>query len=215
MSNIRKYSQFEQIELYYTNDAKLSDKEREVAERWELAFSLLQKHKSKKVAVAKLIAIETQKGQSLSVAQAYRDMKNAEELFVPLRKYSKDLLRHVLIESAVKDLERIDQRMKGEGSVPGEKSVVSDAQWIKLLEMKHKVEYRLIELSGISDEHPDMPDFSKLEAHQYNISIDPDTLSMFQKVMTGGVVDATDLLNQYTATAEEIEHQDLSDGESD
>lgn len=212
MSNITKYSAFEQIELYYTNDSVLSEKEKAIAERWELAFSLLQKHKSKKVAVAKLIAVEEAKGKKLSVPQAYRDLKNAEELFVPLRKYSKDLLRHVLIESAVNDMKEIDNRMKGkiEGSKITE--AVSDKLWLSLMEMKHKVEFRLIELSGIGDEHPDMPDFSKLEVNTYNINIPDETLQMFQKIMQNGVVDATELINQH---AQDISHEDLSDETTD
>ena len=208
MSNIKKYSQFEQIELYYTNDSKLTDKEKEVSERWELAFSLVQKHKSKKVAVAKLIAIEKSKGEGLSVPQAYRDMKNAEELFVPLRKYSKDLLRHVLIESAVQDLKDIELRMKGEHDKNQGVQLVTDSHWLKLMDMKHKIEYRLIELSGIADEHPDMPDFSKLEVHQYNISIPEETLNMLQKVMQSGVVDATELLRQHS---QEVDYEELED----
>lgn len=212
MSNIKKYSQFEQIELYYTNDGKLTDKEREVSERWELAFSLLQKHKSRKVAVAKLIAIQKSKGENLSVPQAYRDMRSAEELFVPLREYSKKLLRHVLIESAIRDLKDIEDRMKGVHDKDVEKQVVSDSHWLKLMDMKHKTEYRLIELSGIADEHPDMPDFSKLEVHQYNISIPEETLNMLQKVMQTGVVDATELLRQHS---EDIDYEEIEDEESD
>src|SRR5690554_2568208 len=210
MANIKKYTQFEQIELYYTNDGKLTDKEKAISERWELAFSLLQKHKSKKVAVTMLISLEEAKGNKLSVPQAYRDMRNAEELFVPLRKYSKDLLRHVLIESAVVDLKDIENRMKGIQDESDVKVVVSDTQWLKLMEMTHKVELRLIELSGIADEHPDMPDFAKLEAHQYNISIPEDTLNMLQKVMQSGVVDATEFLRQ---NAQDVTHEDVEDEE--
>jgi len=210
MSNIKKYSQFEQIQLYYVNDGKLSDKEIEVSERWELAFSLLQKHKSKKVAVAKLIAVEKAKGKSLSVPQAYRDLRNAEELFVPLREYSKKLLRHVLVESATQDLKSIEKRMKGEVEGEKEKTVVSDAQWIKLMEMKHKVELRLIELSGIADEHPDMPDFSKLEVNSYNIGVPQETIEMLQKVMQSGVVDASEFIKQ---NAVDVTHEDIEDEE--
>lgn len=202
MSNIKKYNQFEQIEQYYTNDAVLSDKDREIAERWELAFALIQKHKSKKVAVSRLIAVEEAKGNKLSQAQAYRDIANSEKLFVPLRKYSKDLLRHVLIESAMNDLEKLKKRMKDSD---GEK--LSSNQWLKFLEMKHKIEYRLIELSGIGDENPDMPDFTKLEVHKYEISIDDEFKNMFKKMLQSGVIDVTELLRE----AQDIDHEDLTD----
>lgn len=204
MSNVKKYNQFEQIELYYTNDAALSETDQKIAERWELAFALIQKHKSKKVAISRLIAIEERKGNKLSQAQAYRDMANAEKLFVPIRKYSKDLLRHVLIESAMKDLEMLKKRMKPKNN-DGEN--ISNTQWLKFVEMKHKIEYRLIELSGIGDENPDMPDFTKLEVHKYEISIDDEMKNMFMKMLQSGIIDTTELLRE----AQDIDHEDLTD----
>ena len=189
MANIQKHTQFEQIELYYTNEAKLSDKQREIAERWELAFSLLQKHKSKKIAALRLIALEEAKGNTLSKAQAYRDLSNAENLFVPLRKYSRDLLRHVLIESAMKDLEDVKKKMKDKK----ETEKISTSQWLKLMEMKHKIEYRLIELSGLDDDNADIPDFSKLEVHNYQIKLPPHVEKMLNNIISQGVIDATEL----------------------
>ena len=197
--------------MYYTDDANLSDSQRSIAERWELAFSLLQKHKSRKIAVIKLMAAEKIKGNTLSNAQAYRDVKKAEQLFVPLRKYSKDLLRHVLIESAMQDLEEIKERMSDKPDDLGNKNRLSDAQWIKLMETKHKVEFRLIELSGLDEDNSDMPDFSKLEVHNYEIKLPEGTAKMLKNIVNQGVVDATDLAR--TLNAEDVE--DLNDEESE
>lgn len=200
MSNVKKYNQFEQIQLYYLNDSKLSEAERNVAERWELAFSLLQKHRSKKVAVKMLIDIVEASGGKLSVPQAYRDMKAAEELFIPLLEYDKKLLRHVLIESAIQDQEDVMKKL--------EEKDLPHSVYIKLMEIKDKVEKRLIELSGIADEHPDMPDFSKLEVHTYEVNIPEGTAEMLQELMKSGVVDASEILANH---AIDVEHEDVSD----
>jgi hypothetical protein len=200
MANIQKYDDpFDRIEAFYAGSTKLSDADKRIAEKWELAFALLQKHRNKKIAVAKLMAIEQQNGRNLSQAQAYRDMQAAEKVFLPLVKYSKELLRHVMIESAQRDLKRLEKRM---GEQDG-----TNSTWIKLMDLKHKTEMRIIELSGISDDINDLPDFSKLEVHTYNIGIPEGTLAMMTKLANSGTVDVTKLMKNI---AEDTEFKDVS-----
>lgn len=195
MANLQKYEDpFDRIEAFYAGSNKLSEKDRQIAEKWETAFALLQKHRDKKIAVSKLMAVEAANGRSLSQAQAYRDMKAAEKVFLPLVKYSKELLRHVMIESAQRDLKRLEKRM---GEEKG-----TNSTWIKLMDLKHKTELRLIELSGIGDDVADLPDFSKLEVHTYNVSVPEQTLAMLSKLANSGNVDVTKLMKNLSQETE-------------
>lgn len=196
MPNIKKYTQFEQIELYYRQDSSLSDKDQEVAARWELAFSLLQVHRSKKVAVSKLIALEKRAGRALSVAQAYRDMEKAEKLFVPLLSYSKEIMRHVLIESCNKELKEVSSRITRSKD---------NSEFIKLSLVKDKIENRLIQLTGLADDLVDMPDFSKLEPHKYVLELDPNVVDKLSALFNKGVVDITSLMQSNSEDAQIVE----------
>jgi hypothetical protein len=189
MANISKFPDaYDRIEAYYTGNKKLSELDQRIAERWELAFLLLQKERNRKIAVSKLISIESRKGRKLSTAQAYADMISAEKLFLPIMDYSKDLLRHVMIESAQRDLKNLEERMK--------KEVGTTKTWIQLMELKHKTESRLIELAGIDKDNPDLPDFSKLELARIELNVPSHVLKIMDKMMETGVVDITAMMEQ-------------------
>lgn len=211
MPNIRKYTIEEQVERYYSGEQKLTEKELEIVQRWELAFSLLRKHRIKRVVVKKLIAIIEAGGGTLSPAQAYRDISQAEQVFTPIQKTSKDFQRLMLIESAIKDLEAIKKRMNSkdkDGCIN-----MSDKQFNDLMLLKNKVEWRLIELSGISDDIADLPDFSLIQPNTYSIQIDESTLGMLRSVLSKGAVDASELLSELTKKAEDIDHYEASNEE--
>ena len=198
---------FERIEQYYHNDAVLTPKEKEIAERYELAFALLQRHRSKKIVVSKMISLEKSKGRSLSPAQVYRDIKAAEKLFVPIVKYSKELMRHVLIESSQNDLKRIEKRLG--------QTDLGDKAFVALMSVKDRVIKTLVEITGIGDENADLPDFSKLEVHQYNIGLPEPAMAMFEKLMQKGVVDITQLTRHEAIDAEYEEIYNDLDAEKD
>ena len=211
MPNIKKYSSEEQIERYYTGEGTLSEKDQEVAERWELAFALLQKHRLKKVAVKKYIAIQARKNNKISQAQAYRDMSMAEKVFVPINKTSKEFQRQFLIEQAMKDLKRIENRLRGTVNDEGKREPLSDRALIDLLGVKNKIEWRLIELTGISDDMADMPDFSKLEPSHFTINIAPEQQEMLKKILQNGVTDVTKLMKEFRGKVEDVDHEDVNE----
>jgi hypothetical protein len=203
MANISKFSDaYDRIEAYYTGNKKLSELDQRIAERWELAFLLLQKERNRKIAVSKLISIESRKGRKLSTAQAYADMISAEKLFLPIMDYSKDLLRHVMIESAQRDLKNLEERMKKESG--------TTKTWIQLMELKHKTESRLIELAGIDKDNPDLPDFSKLELARIELNVPSHVLQIMSKMMETGVVDITAMMEQ-SAVDIDFEEQSAPD----
>lgn len=184
LSNIERSTTFDRIEKYYKNSARLSEKDREICERWELGFALLLEHKNRKVAVSKLIALQKTKGKSLSTNQAYEDISNAENLFAPLRKYTKEFIRLVVIESALKDVRKAEAMAAKENDVK---------LWAEIMKVKDKAEKRIIEASGINLQDPNIPDFSKLEMNQFNIQLDPSIVNMMKHFISRGIVDVTEI----------------------
>lgn len=175
---------FDKIEQYYRSSGKLSDKEHELCSRWELAFALLCEHRNKKIAVTKYISAQSTKGLELSVATAYRDFENAQNLFVPLKKYSKEFLRLILIESSIRDVKECERMLKKSRNIK---------DWSEIMKAKDKAELRIIKSAGLDVDDPNMPDFSKLALADININIDPQMKSMFTKLLKRGTVDVTQL----------------------
>lgn len=180
---------FDKIEKYYRSSGGLLPKEKEICERWELSFALLSHHKNKKVAVSKYITALKSKGTEVSVATAYRDLANAERLFVPLKKYSKEFLRLILIESALRDIKKAEQLAA---------KTKDPKLWAEIMKTKDKAELRIIKASGLDVDDPNLPDFSKLQFSQINIDIDPSMKTMFQTLLKNGTVDVTQLFNTFT-----------------
>lgn len=187
---------FDRIEKYYRQSGKLSVKETEICGRWELAFAIYSAQKNKKVAVAKYIAVLKGKGIELSPAQAYRDFTAAEKLFTPLQKYTKDFLKMVIIESALKDVRKAE-RLADKTTDP--------KAWAQIMDIKNKAEKRIIEASGLALNDPDIPDFAKLQANVFNINMDKQTINMLQKLMQRGSVDITEVYKQMQEGAEDAE----------
>jgi len=196
---------FDKIEKYYKSSGKLSIKEQEICERWELAFALYSSQRNKKVAVSKYMAVLKQKGAELSIAQAYRDFTAAEKLFTPLHKYNKEFLRLIIINSALNDV-RMAERFAS-------KTTDSKA-WSEIMKVKNNAEKRIIEASGLTLNDPNLPDFTKLQANQFNINIDPTILTMLKKVMNHGAVDITELFNTMQNETEDAINLDNGTEES-
>lgn len=178
---------FDRIEKYYRQDGKLSPKETEICARWELAFAIYSAQKNKKVAVIKYVAVLKGKGIELSPAQAYRDFTAAEKLFTPLQKYTKDFIKMVIIESALKDVRKAESMAA---------KTTNPKDWASIMEIKNKAEKRIIDASGLSLNDPDLPDFGKLQANVFKINMDKQTMSMLQRMMQRGSVDITEVYKQ-------------------
>ena len=155
-----------------------------------MSFALLSEHRSRKVAVNKLIAVCERKGNKISQAQAYRDISSAERIFAPLKQYSKEFLRLVIIESAIRDIKECDRKSKKE---------ISIKDWGILKGIKDKAESRIIEVSGLKDVDVETPDFGKLNPSEYNIVLPDGYSELFKKVIQKGVVDVTTIIQNQSA----------------
>ena len=179
---------FDRIEKYYRQAGKLSPKETEICARWKLAFAIYAKQKNKKVAITKYLATLKSAGVELSEAQAYRDFTAAEKIFVPIHKYTKDFLKMVIIESALKDVKKAEAKAAEAKDDP--------KGWAMCMEIKNKAEKRIIDASGLSLNDPDLPDFGKLQANVFNINMDKQTMNMLQRMMQRGSIDITEVYKQ-------------------
>lgn len=187
---------FDRIQRYYESNDSLSPKELEMAERWELAFALISKHRSKKMAVVQYQKILARKGTPISQAQAYRDMNSAQTVFVPLQSYTKEFLRLVVIESSTRDIKRAEKKARSAKSIK---------DWKDAMVIKDKAETRLMKAAGIDDQNPDLPDFSVLEAPPIQSNFPPELMEALAAITKKGVVDVTDFMQQSADDAEIME----------
>jgi hypothetical protein len=109
-----------------------------------------------------------------------------------------------MIESAQRDLKNLEERMR--------KEIGTTAQWIKLMELKHKTESRLIELAGIDKDNPDLPDFSKLELARIEVNVPNHVMQIMDKLMETGVVDITKMMEQ---SAVDIDYEETPADDSE
>lgn len=186
----------DRIEKFYLAEASLSPKELEQCARYEQVFAIYCHVKNKKQTISKYMAILKSKGIEISISTAYRDLDAAENLFAPIRQYNKDFLRMVLIESAVKDLKRLEKELA--------KTKDSD-KMMQLLMVKDRVEKRISDVSGLQKEDPNLPDFSQLQPHQFHIDLPVQMRSMMNKLLQQGVMDLTNM------DLEDVDFEDLHD----
>lgn len=187
---------FDKIHAYYTNNTALSPKDLEIAERWELGFALMLEHRNKKVVISHLIRLQTKKGLKLSIAQAYRDLANAERIFAPIKKYSSEFLRLVLLESAFKDVKQAERWAN---------KATSHKDWASAMDIKNKAEYRIIQVGGLNDVDANLPDFSKIQPAEFNINIPKEVEQLLLKVASAGSVDVTELIKD---SAQDVEFEE-------
>jgi hypothetical protein len=192
MSNIIEIDDntFEKIEKYYLHGHKLSPHDHQICERWESAFALLLKHKIRSIACKKHAAV-----YKITERQAYTDIKNAERIFVPIHKYSKEFVRLTIIESAMRDVKSCEAMIK----TKGEK--ISTGEWKNIMEIKDRAEKRVIKAAGLDMYDPNLPDFSKILPHVYEIRLPDEVKNMFKTVIGRGVVDITAMMSSMSQEA--------------
>ena len=91
---------FDKILAWYideTGKLKLTEKQEVLKNRWEAAYDLLCNYHSPQQATPLLM-----QKHGLSKAQAYRDVKNATNLFGDINETRKEGMRHILYEYAMK-----------------------------------------------------------------------------------------------------------------
>ena len=173
---------FDRIQDYYLHGSELNETDKEICERWEAAFALLCESKTKREAI-----IKHHKTANVAESMAYIDMRNAELIFAPLKKYTKEFLRLITIESARQDIARCEEMYK---KLPKKADVY---KWRVVMQEKDRAEQRLIKAAGLDRSDSEMPDMSKLKPNTYNVVLPKQQTRMLDGLLEKGDLDITKL----------------------
>lgn len=191
MKQIGKLTQLERLRecaLSMDGDVStLSEHDQLVYNRWNEAFTMLRNYKS----VSDAVALLMKRYPGLSRPTAYRDCANALQLFGDIVGSSKEGLRHLAIEM-VRDGAAIAR-------------ATNDAKGLI------RAGLAIERIGGINKNDPDLPDFSKLEPHQYVLGLPPTLVKMLEEMGKTGRIDLTQVVDNMANFAEdavEVEDDD-------
>ena len=147
-----------------TGKLKLTEKQEDLKSRWEAAYDLLCNYHSPQQATPLLM-----QQFGLSKAQAYRDVKNATNLFGDINETRKEGIRHILYEYAMKTFQMA-------------------AKSHDYAEMNRAIA-NMIKLKGLDKDDPDLPDFSRLVPTTQVIQINPEFLQKYGHLIDQSVIE--------------------------
>lgn len=210
MSDLEKIEDdFSMIERYYKHGHRLTKQQQAKVERWEAAFAILRHNKNKAVATKKYKKLMEANGVGLSDTEIYRDFRSASQLFAPMNVYSKDFLRMILTESAMKRIELNQRRARQyfglvddsvEDSTGAKTKVTKDLKsYETLMKLIQKDEELIMKINALDSTDPELPNFAKLEMNQITVNIDAANQSILNKILQKGSFDFNDVED---ATAE-------------
>jgi hypothetical protein len=148
-------SKADKIRQFFVNDDDsiiLTEHEKELRERFEKAFSLLCNYHSNEQAVTVMM-----KHYGYSRAQAYRDIRNATDIFGDVLQSKKEASKHILSEMAMKNYQLAASRND--------------------LDNMNKAVANLIKIAGVDRDEFDLPDPSKIQPPTQILQISMDFLS--------------------------------------
>ena len=184
MADIEKIEDsYGNIERYYKNQGRLTKREQELVERWETAWSLLRANRNKIIAQKKYKSLMLSRGIVLSDNDVYRDFRYCVQLFAPISTHTKDFLRLVLTDAAMKRNELNERRARK----CYEEGRIQDYE--RLVKLIQKDEELIMKINGLDSTDPEMPDFSKVEMTQINVNIDSNNANLFKKILSLGSFD--------------------------
>ena len=165
-SILKKDSTYDRIFAWYIDPDRysLSKKDAEIQKRWSAAWSLLMNYHSLEQAVA----VHMQEFD-ISRAQAYRDLKQAVNLFGNVTKTEKEGRRYVLYEYSMK----VFQLALKKGD----------------LETSGRMIERMSKLMRLDADETDMVNPDKLEASEYKISLPKVVRDQLLALIAKGYVD--------------------------
>lgn len=192
--NVNPETTFDRIFTWYEkgdNYVQLTPIEEEQRKRWTACFSLLCSGRSPQ-RTAKIMS----KFFGISESTAHRDVRSAIKLFGDVNKSDKQGLRNLLFEYSMK--------------------AFNMAVRTKNIDQMNKAIANMIKVKGLDLEDPDIPDFSKLVPHTYNINLPDNILRGLQLLFTKGDVNLSDFRNKMGIPID-IEYQEVKDepGEPD
>jgi len=178
MNKLSADTTFDEIQEYYlTEDIVLSEKKSEIRERWETIHALQLEYESDRDIITIM-----QNRFGISEGQAYRDMRNSEKLFGNLRVSNKEILRHLVTESA-KQMYKVAK---------------------ETADLKHidKALTLIIKANNLDKEDIDLPDPAKVQPPIQVIQLSMDFLnSRFASVIDEG---AKKKINEVLAKVEKL-----------
>ena len=138
-----KTTTFDKIVSYYldkSGSVRLSDKQEKIRNRWVSAYGLIVNWEGDNEKVVELLQAQY---KGLSRAQAYRDIRNAINLFGDINKTTKDGIRNIINQATY--------------------SGISIAVEQKDLDNLTKLLTLLMKNNGTDKDDPDLPDFKKMQ----------------------------------------------------
>ena len=142
-----KSTTFDKISAFYldkTTTIRLTDKQELIRKRWQVAYSLIVNWEGDNEKVVELMQAQFADGENkLSTAQAYRDIRNAINLFGDVQKSTKEGIRNIINQAAYKG--------------------VSIAMENRDLDNLTKLLGLLAKNNGTDKDDPDLPDFREIQ----------------------------------------------------
>lgn len=162
LPHLKYDSKIEKIRAHFLNDdVPLTKHEEELKERLESAFSLLCNYHSNEQAIPVL-----KKKFNISQAQAYRDIKNATDIFGDITQTKKEAARYILYELAMKNYQLAASKNPPD------------------LEQMNRAVTNMIKIKGLDRDDIDMPDLTKIQPPVQILQINIDFLtSQFSNII--------------------------------
>ncbi len=186
LKSLPKDTTYDRIFAWYVNEdsVQLSETEIKQRDRWQKCWFILCNERTLEQTVN---IIQRLYKDEISRATAYRDVKNATKLFGEVTKTSKESKRSILQQYC----DRIYKIAMGAGD----------------LEAANRAIANMIKLGGLDIEDPDIPDFTKLEQHIYNIEVAPELIQVLKVLASRGALNLSEVRKEQAATID-IPHTD-------
>ena len=187
-----KETTYDRIYLWYIKGdtyMSLTDTEKEIRDRWQQLWLLLCNGRTPEKAVRFMARIS-----GISRSQAYNDLRNATKLFGEVVKTGKDSKR-ALYEGYANKI----YQMALHKSPPD-------------LDQANKALANMIKLSGLDENDPDLPDFSKLEPSQFTINLPPEILNVLRVLAHKGAINLSQVRYESLKTLD-VQHTEIKPDE--
>jgi hypothetical protein len=189
-SNLSMETTFDRILAFHKEEGiELSEKEEKIRERWDAAWTLLLNYHSQEQAAN---ILKTKYGYSR--ATAHRDVQNSIKLFGNAGKSNKEGIRHILYEYSMKVFQ-----------------LAASMKPPNLAEMNKAIK-NMMDISGLLENDPDLPNFQDLEPHNYELNLPADLVKTLTILVQSGAINLSELREK--AKTIDITHTDVENAES-
>lgn len=188
-----KETTYDRIITWYVKGdtyVELTEKEVELRDRWQQCWLLLCNGRTPEKVVRFMIKI-----YDISRSQAYMDIRQATKMFGEVIKTSKDSKR-AIYEGYANKIYHLALRKD-----PPD------------LDQANKALANMIKLSGLDENDPDLPDFSKLEPSHFTINLPAEILGFLQKLAQKGAVNLTQVRDESLKTID-VSHTEIKNNGS-